>query len=301
MEGYGSMKHTTDMNKNEALNVLGLEVGASKETIISKSEELSEELKSSENPEDHAKLAKVYVAVKVLLEEESRYLNSRRLKRKRLKTGIISGALLILIILVSVFSIVSINRGNTYSDLQTMMQEVSIANYEAIGNTLNDLPDTYEDVATIKDQYTSIKNNMKVIEDNNMFEESESMREAYYELEVIDEETEQWDLSYYLGRINKRILLLGVEYETDDYYFKLAKMPDTERGIHLYNDLPNAKNPEEDYRFYTQDNMTIIGFVNRQDGTKKFKAYEILSIDEDALRIYAFTTDETYTLYSTGS
>lgn len=289
------------MNKNEALNKLDLELGASKETILSRTKELADELKVSDNPADHAKLADIYAATQSLLEDEEHRVSSRRLKKKRMKIGLVSGIALTVVALVAVFSIISNNRDNTYSDLREMMKEVSIANYEDIGDILNDLPDNYEDVATFKDQYASIRSNIEMIENNNVFESTSVMRVAYYDLKELNEETDDWDLSYYLGRVDTRVLLLGVQWESSRAYFHLVKNPGEAIGTSLDSALPNAKDPEEDYYVYTLNNRRIIGFININDRTEKFKAYEILSIDEEALRIYAFTTDETYTLYSTSS
>lgn len=295
------MNQSHGMNKNEALNMLDLDLGASKETILSKTRELAQKYETSEDPADHAKLADIYAATQTLLGEEERRIHSRRLKKKVMKIGLVAGIALILVTLVSVFSVVSINRKNTYGDLSAMMKNVSIANYEDIGDTLNDLPDNYEDVATFKDQYASIRSNIEVIETNNVFDESDTMREAYYALEAIDEETEQWDLSYYLGRVDTRVLLLGMGWENSEHYFDLHREPNTEIGYILQTSLPKAQEPDKDYYFYSRYNMTLFGYMNIEDRTDIFEAYEIMSIDGDALRIYAVESDETYTLYPENS
>ena len=134
------MAHPYGMNKNEALNKLDLELGASKETILSRTKELADELEVSDNPEDHAKLADIYAATQTLLEDEEHRVSSRRLKKKRMKIGLVSGIALTVVALVAVFSIISINRDNTYSDLREMMKELFKLGFYDVDQVENEFP-----------------------------------------------------------------------------------------------------------------------------------------------------------------
>lgn len=294
------MKYKQGIRKNKACRVLGLELSASEADVLKRIDELREKYESSEDPDDHAKLKKAYEATSTLLEEEGRPLFPREIRKMRLKFGGIVAIALLLIIGISVFSVVSISRQNTYDDLQAMMKDVSVVNYESMGELVDKLPESYKDMASIKEEYASIKSDIDTIEDSNVFESTSVMRVSYYDLKTLDEATDNWDLSYYLSRVDKRVLLLDVTWQNDEGYFNLKERPDTEIGITLDTSLPNEKESEKDYEVYTRYNAEIFGYVEYPDRSNAFQAYEIISISKNEIEILAFSNDETYTLQRVG-
>jgi len=290
------MQYKQGLRKNRALKVLDLDLDASEAQILKRIDELIKKYEASENPEDHAKLKKAYDATSILLEEEGRPLFPREIRKRRLKIGGMGSVLLLLIIVASIFTGVSINRQNTYDELQTMMKDVSIVNYESMGELVEKLPESYKNMASIKEEYALVRRSINTIEDNNVFEKTSVMRVSFYDLKALDESTDDWDLSYYLSRVDRRVLLLNARWENDEVHFNLKKMSDAEIGTSLDTSLPNEMESHKNYDIYTRYNARIFGYVEYPDRSNAFQAYEILSITENEIEILAFTNNETYTM-----
>lgn len=301
------MSYQTHSDLRNALDVLNLSKKTSKEAIISRTNELSEPLEQSDHPEDIARLATIYKASRVLLKNarygsltfyEASEPSPLEKRKKRVKYGLLSSMLLILTLAITIPMIIIGGRQDTYDDLEAMMMDFNTFNMEKIGEAIDSLPEGYRNKEAIDEKYQAIMKEVYIIENNDVFVDYEIMRSAYYNLLSTDKANDTWDLSFYLERIDKRILLFGINWESENHYFYLSPVSAYDIGTNVLTDLPGNLDFSQTYRYFQKDNYTVFGVYVVNNPVESSDVYEILSIEEDELRIFCFSNEETYTLTS---
>lgn len=203
---------------------------------------------------------------------------------------------------------------NQYKELEKMMLSASSANYKKIEETLGLFPTDYRDVDDIKIEYNQLKKNIDIIENMPWYpgtsKESDALRKAYISLIEFNQNNHRWDLSEYLNDTvyNEQFanLIFGKEWSNSYYYFQWYDDGDGKQK--LRTDLPNDKNNEKEYYFYTDSDRceglsyspSEFGYENQNDKTDKFLAYKIVDIaysdDKWQIRIYCYSNKQTYIL-----
>src|SRR5690606_28885942 len=100
-------------------------------------------------------------------------------KKKYILVGSISAILLIVILAISIPLGIINYRERKYQDIESMMMDFNVSNMYTIGEYINDLPYDYRDIITIKNQYQLIMNDVRKIENANLYSDYEQIRLSY--------------------------------------------------------------------------------------------------------------------------
>jgi|GEM_PF-4695314 len=189
-----------------------------------------------------------------------------------------------------------------YGQTENLMQEFSRDNMLLLGESIDSLPDNYRRVPEFTTDYLTIMSHVSVLERGQVFTDYERMRESYFALASLDEQSENWNLSRYLQEIDIEILVLGIEWTSPQYRFRFytASNPDRYR---ISTNLPSARIQGFGYYFYTErpasnTNSLIFWFQNSVFSEDVFKAYRIVSASRTELIVYCYSDGQMYTLYA---
>lgn len=202
-----------------------------------------------------------------------------------------------------------------YNELKNLMLNVDGANYKSIGTKIDSFSSDYRDIDDIKIEYNQLKKNIETIEGMPLFmrtsRDSESLRNAYVSLVKFNQNNHRWDLSEYLNDTvyeeQFSNFVFGKEWSNADYNFLWSD--NGNGGKTLKTNLPNDKDYNKDYYFYTDNDKnssglryspTEFGYENQNDENDKFLAYRIVDVTYSngkwQIRIYCYSNSRTYTL-----
>lgn len=189
-----------------------------------------------------------------------------------------------------------------YGQTESLMQEFSRENMLLLGESIDSLPDNYRRVPEFTTDYLTIMSHVSVLERGQVFTDYERMRESYFALASLDEQSENWDLSRYLQAIDIEILVLGIEWTSPQYRFRFYTATDPDR-YRISTNLPSARIQGFGYYFYTERpasnaNSLIFWFQNSVFSEDVFKAYRIVSATRTELIVYCYSDGQMYTLYA---
>lgn len=189
-----------------------------------------------------------------------------------------------------------------YGRAEALMQEFSRDNMLLLGESIDALPDNYRRVPEMTSDYLTIMSHVSVLERGQVFTDYERMRESYFALASLDEQSQDWNLTKYLRAIDIEILVLGIEWTSPQYRFRFytASNPDRYR---ISTNLPSARIQGFGYYFYTErpatnTNSLIFWFQNSVFSEDVFKAYRIVSATRTELVVYCYSDGQMYTLYA---
>ena len=171
------------------------------------------------------------------------------------------------------------------------MLDVSSSNISNLYSKMIDMPEYYSDMRTIKMEFDYLYTYyQKMHYDNTLsltdkLSESKSSlaRDAYIVIKNFDEQHINWDCSSLLSEINKE-LVFGAKwtYINNTFYWY-----ESNGGYVLQTNLPNNKEDEKEYYYYTEYKATswktgiqsiMFGYENKNDETDKFEAFNLRSI-----------------------
>lgn len=213
--------------------------------------------------------------------------------------------IIIVVVLIAAISIpitVSTVRSNRYQNLLDDMTQVRTYNdLITIEEEIEKLPFDYRNTEDIRLEIRSILNDAERLSsiyvgyNNTSADEFLEARQAYFRLYDVDQTAVNWNLSDYLESIDYRILLVNKYWSGSGYYFNLYQTGE-ENQITLSTDLPNDKDYNEDYYYFYYDYTHVFGYELQSDTDDEFDAYKIISVSEDKLVIYSYTTETRYNL-----
>lgn len=209
---------------------------------------------------------------------------------------------LIAMFVLGLFGILLLPTELKYGRTENLMQEFSRDNMLLLGESLQALPDNYRRVPEITSDYLTIMSHVSVLERGQVFTDYERMRESYFALASLDEQTEEWNLNGYLKAIDIEILVLGIEWTSPQYRFRFYTATDPDR-YRISTNLPSSRIQGFGYYFYTErpatnTNTLIFWFQNSVFAEDVFKAYRIVSATRTELIVYCYSDGQMYTLYA---
>lgn len=189
-----------------------------------------------------------------------------------------------------------------YGKTEALMQEFSRDNMLLLGESIDALPDNYRRVQEMTTDYLTIMSHVTVLERGQVFSDYERMRDSYFALASLDEQSHDWNLTRYLQDIDIEILVLGIEWTSPQYRFRFYTASDPDR-YRISTNLPSSRIQGFGYYFYTErpasnTNSLIFWFQNAVFSEDVFKAYRIVSATRTEMIVYCYSDGQMYTLYA---
>ena len=190
----------------------------------------------------------------------------------------------------------------------------------SIKEKLDNLPEEYNDVKTIKEEYLFVSAQEQILGDaivnyackyfepdnDQYYIDYAKVRRAYLNLVNNDNEYNKWDL---IGLANDTIMgksddgynrdfvffVMVGEWSTKDgnYYFDVIEKDDN--SLYFRCNIPNEKDSSKEY-YYSIDGKNI-GYEEIDNDSNSFNSYRIEEIDEEYIKVFCYKNSKTYTLY----
>jgi hypothetical protein len=192
-----------------------------------------------------------------------------------------------------------------YNSLLSYLNNFSLYSCSSVDSLLNELPDDYKEVSSIRSEYYTFRKDVKVIEDARLTDaESDNVRTSFIKLLKANSSNIYWDISAFLtsSYVYEKVIF-GYEWNCYSGMFFYHENPEGQNLTWLSTSLPTNKDEAKEYYFYINKatNGLVFGYTNQSDSNDKFDSFIVnkVSLTNEiylSISLYCYANKTTYSL-----